>query len=173
MKMDGDGPDRTPGSKVKPAAGLEPAGFEIVKRRAPLSLEDQSLYLSLLEELTAEKQPANLRESALVEEVARNYVRLKRAQRLETETLDKCIAEVQSRFARPVDGGRALALVFIEHGAQLESMQRKEAKIEDAWYRAMAELDREQSARLNRQPEMPGDSKSKRIHLVKKRKLDG
>lgn len=165
--MDGDGPR----SKLSPP----PAGLEIVKRRAPLSLQEQTLYLSLVDELTNEKKPANLPETALVEEIARNYVRLQSARRLETETLDKHIAEVQSRFPEPLEGGKALAMVFMENGAHLESMQRKETKIEDAWYRVMAELDREQTARRNRVPEPPAaatDPKSKRIHLVRKRKQD-
>lgn len=168
--MDGDGRDGTPRGKQRPP----PAGLEVVTRRSPLSLQDQTLYLSLVDELTNEKKPANLRETALVEEIARNYVRLQRARRLETETLDKHIAEVQSRFPKPLEGGKALAVVFMENGAQLESMQRKEAKIEDAWYRVMAELDREQTARRNREPEppAPADPKSKRIHLVRKRKQD-
>jgi hypothetical protein len=174
MTIDGDGRDGTPRGKVRPPAGLEPAGLEIVKRRAPLSLQEQTLYLSLVDELTNEKKPANLQETLLVEEIARNYVRLQRARRLETETLDKQIVEVQSRFPKPLEGGKALAIVFMEHGAQLESMQRKETKIEAAWYRAMAELDREQAARRNRESEPPvlADPKAKRIHLVRKGKRD-
>ncbi len=171
MKTDGDGPNKTPGKhKVRPPQ----APLEVVKRRVPLSLQDQTLYLSLVDELTSEKKPANLRETTLVEEIARNYVRLQRARRLETETLDKHVVEVQGRFRKPLEGGKALALVFMEHGAQLESMQRKESKIEDAWYRVMAELDREQTARRKCEPEAaaPADPKSKRIHLVRKRKQD-
>jgi len=168
MTMDGDELDRTPRSKLTPG----PAGLEVVKRRSPLSLQDQTLYLSLVDELTNEKKPSSQRETTLVEEIARNYVRLQRARRLETETLDKHIAEVQGRFSKPLEGGKALAIVFMEHGAQLESMQRKEAKIEDAWYGAMAELDREQTARRSRGPEPPADPKAKRIHLVRKRKQD-
>ncbi len=168
--MDGDGPGRTPRSELKPQS----AALEVVKRRAaPLSLEEQTLYLSLVDELTNEKKPANLRETALVAEIARNYVRMQRARRLETETLDKHIAEVQSRFPKPLEDGKALAIVFMEHGAQLESMQRKEVKIEDAWYRVMAELDREQTARPNCEPEpAAAGAKSKRIHLVRRRKQD-
>ena len=37
---------------------------------------------------------------------------------------------------------------------------------------AMAELDREQTARRSRGPEPPADPKGKRIHLVRKRKQD-
>ena len=167
--MDGDGPGRTLRSELKP----QPVALEVVKRRAAsLSLQEQTLYLSLVDELTNEKKPANLREIALVAEIARNYVRMQRARRLETETLDKHIAEVESRFPKPLEDGKALAIVFMEHGAQLESMQRKEVKIEDAWYRVMAELDREQAARLNREPEPAAGAKSKRIHLVRKRKPD-
>ena len=166
MTMDGDEPGRTTRSELKP----QPAALEVVKRRAPLSLQEQTLYLSLVGELTNEKKPANLRETALVAEIARNYVRMQRARRLETETLDKHIAEVQSRFPKPLEDGKALAIVFMEHSAQLESMQRKEVKIEDAWYRVMAELDREQTARPNRDPEPAAGAKSKRIHLVRKRK---
>ena len=168
MTMDGDEPGRTTRSELKP----QPAALEVVKRRAPLSLQEQTLYLSLVDELTNEKKPANLRETALVAEIARNYVRMQRARRLETETLDKHIAEVQSRFPKPLEDGKALAIVFMEHSAQLESMQRKEVKIEDAWYRVMAELDREQTARPNRDPEPAAGAKSKRIHLVRKRKQD-
>ena len=169
MTMDGDEPGRTTRSELKP----QPAALEVVKRRAPLSLQEQTLYLSLVGELTNEKKPANLRETALVAEIARNYVRMQRARRLETETLDKHIAEVQSRFPKPLEDGKALAIVFMEHSAQLESMQRKEVKIEDAWYRVMAELDREQTARPNREPEpAAAGAKSKRIHLVRKRKQD-
>ncbi len=169
--MDGDGTDRTPG---KNKLRRQPAALEVVKRRAPLSLEDQTLYLSLVQEMTNEKKPANVNESSLVEEIARNYVRLQRARRLETETLDKHIAEVQNRFRKPLESGKALAMVFMEHGAQLESMQRKETKIEDAWYRVMAELDREQATRRKAEPEVaaPVDPKAKRIHLVRKKKQD-
>ena len=169
--MDGDGTDRTPG---KHKLRRQAAALEVVKRRPPLSLQDQTLYLSLVDELTNEKKPANLRETTLIEEIARNYVRLQRARRLETETLDKHIAEVQNRFRKPVESGKALAMVFMEHGAQMESMQRKEAKIEDAWYRVMAELDHEQTARRKCEPEpsAPADPKAKRIHLVRKKKHD-
>ena len=171
MKMDGDGMDSTPGTQ-KPSPRL--ASLGVVKRRAPLPLQDQTLYLSLVNELTTEKKPENLREATLVEEIARNYVRLQRARRMETETLDKHICEVQSRFRKPLDGGKALAIVFMEHGAQLEGMQRKESKIENAWYRAMAELDDEQAARRTREaePAALADVKSKRIHLVRNRKQD-
>ena len=179
--MDGDGPDRTLGKQkptsqpaaLKPAA-LKPAALKMVKRHPPLPLQDQTLYLSLVDELTTEKKPTNLMEITLVEEIARNYVRLQRARRLETETLDKHIAEVQSRFPKPLESGKALAMVFMEHCAQLEGMQRKEAKIEDAWYRAMAELEHEQTTRRKREPavELHADPKSKRIHLVRNKKRD-
>lgn len=171
MAMDGDGPGRTPRSELK----TQPAALEVVKRRAAsLSLQEQTLYLSLVDELTNEKKPANPRETELVSEIARNYVRMQRARQLETETLDKHIAEVQSRFPKPLEVGKALAIVFMEHGAQLESMQRKEVKIQVAWYRVMAELDREQAPRPNREtePAAAASAKSKRIHLVRKRKPD-
>jgi len=168
--MDGNEPKRTPRSKLKP----QPAAFELVKRRAPLSREDQTMYQAMVVELMDEKIPANPRETALVEEIALNYVKLQRARRLETETMNKHIAEVQSRFEEPIDGGKALAMVFMEHGSKLESMQRKEVKIEDAWYRAMDELDREQKDRHKNSPADPApvvaDPKTNRIHLVNPRK---
>jgi hypothetical protein len=169
--MDGDSKKRTPRSKLKPQA---PA-FGVVKQRAPFSRADQAAFLALVDELTEDKKPANPREAALVQDIALNYVRLQRARRLETETLNSHIAEVQSRFASPIDGGQALATVFMEHGDKLESMQRKEVKIEDAWYRAMDELDREQKARRKSELAEPGppaeaDRKSKFIHLVNPKK---
>ena len=171
MTMDGDGSNRTPGKHQRKAA---PGSLEVVKRRDPLSLQDQTLYLSLVDELTNEKQPSNLCETKLVEEIARSYVRLQRARRLETETLDKYIFEVQSRFPKPLEADKALSIVFMEHGAQLESMQRRELKIEDAWYRVMTELDHEQTARRAREPEpaVLADPKSNRIHLVRNQKQD-
>jgi len=163
--MDGEEIKQT--SRGKPKA--KPAELEVVKRRAPLSREDQKMYQSLVDELTEEKMPANPRETALVEDIALNYVRLQRARRLETETMNKHIAEVQGRYPEPIDGGKALAIVFMEHGSKLESMQRKEVKIEDAWYRAIDDLDREQTARraLGNAAPPAADPKSNRIHLVR------
>jgi hypothetical protein len=171
MTMDGEGTKRTPRNKLKP----QPPALEMVKRRAPLSRDDHALYLTLVGELSDEKKPEGLRETALVQEIALNYVRLQRARRLETETLNKHIAEVQSRFPEPIDDGKALAIVFMEHGRNLETMQRKEVKIEDAWYRAMGELDREQAARRKAKPgeatpPVAADTKSTLIHFVKPKK---
>ncbi|MEO8127106.1 MAG: hypothetical protein ABJF23_04360 [Bryobacteraceae bacterium] len=165
MTMEGDGRDKPVRGKPR----SRPAGLEMVKRRDPLPLEEQTLYLSLVEELTNEKRPANLREIALVEEIARNYVRLQRARQLEKETLDKRVSEVRKRFTKSLDSNQALAIVFMENAAQLDNMHREEAKIEDAWYRMMAELEREQTERRRREPELsaPAAGKSKRIHLVK------
>jgi CRISPR/Cas system-associated endonuclease Cas1 len=128
------------------------APLKVVKRRSPLSSEDRALFLSMVNELSGEKQPETARERALVEDIALNYIRLQRARQLETETLNKYIAD-----------GKSLALAFIEHGQELEKMQRKEVKIENAWYRAMRELDREQAARKKRALD-PG---SRGIHLVR------
>lgn len=167
MTLEGDGSDKPPHGKARP----RPAGLEMVKRRETVPVEEQTFYLSLVEELTGEKKPANPREIALVEDIARNYVRLQRARRLEKEMLDKHVAEVNKRYTKPLDSAKALAIVFTENGAQLESMQRQEAKIEDAWYRVMAELDREQAERREREPER-ADVKKKRIHLVKPKKQE-
>jgi len=169
--MDSDSNKRTPRNKLK----AQPPAFGVVKRRAPFSREDQEAFLALVDQLTEDKKPANPRETALVQDIALNYVRLQRARRLETETLNNHIAEVQSRSAKPIDGGQALAMVFMEHGEKLESMQRKEVKIEDAWYRAMDELDREQTARRKSERAEPGpaaDPKSKFIHLLNPKKQD-
>ncbi len=168
MTMDSEGTGRTPRSELK----SQSTALEVVKPHSRFSPEDQLFYLSLVEELKSEKEPENPREIALVEEIALTYVRLQRARRLETATLNKYIEQVQSRFPARIDGGKALAIVFMENGAKLESMQGKEGKIEDAWYRAMADLDREQSARRNALPSVPDEAanaqlKSKRIHLVR------
>jgi len=170
MTVEGEGSEKPPRGKAR----QRPPRLEVVERRETLPVQEQTLYLSLVEELTNEKKPANLRETELVEEIARNYVRLQRARRLEKEMLDKQVAEVQKRYTKPLESGKALAIVFMESGAQLETMQRREAKIEDAWYRVMAELEREQSERRKRESgqQPPPDAKRKRIHIVNPKKQE-
>jgi len=170
--MDGEETERTPRSILRP----QPTSLEVVKQQSKFSREDHALYLSLADQLMAEKDPVNAGERALVDEIALNYVRLQRARRLETNTLNRYVAEVQAAHSEPLESGKALAMVFMEHGQKLEAMQRKEVKIENAWYRAMAELDRAQTARRKTElqnpddPSKSSDSKATRIHLVQPKK---
>ncbi len=165
-REDGEQRKRKPRSILAP----EPKSLRVVERRAPLSREDQAAYAAIVSQLTEEKKPGSLRETALVGDIALNYVRIQRARRLETETLNGHIQALQRTSPAPVEPGMALAMVFMQHGKELERLQRKEEVLQNSWYRAMGDLNREQSARrksekLNHAP--AHDPKSKRIHLVK------
>jgi hypothetical protein len=161
---DGNGGKRTPRSKFV----SKPKPLEVVKSRARLSQEDRQSYSVILEQLTQEKKPASLAERKLVENIALTYVRLQNARRLETETLNRYISEVQGRVPKPMDAHKAMAIAFTEHGSEIELLQRNEEMIQEAWYQAMRELDRVQKAR----PKSGGtskDPKAGKIHLVEPR----
>jgi hypothetical protein len=166
-REDSDVKKRKPRSILTP----QPGCLRVVKQRAPLSRQDQASYAAIVNQLTHEKKPGSPRETALIGDIALNYVRLQSVRRLETETLDGHIEALQEIVPEPMEPGLALAMVFMQHGNELESIQRKQEVIQNVWYRAMRDLDREQTARrknekLNRAPVPAHDPKSKRIHLV-------
>jgi hypothetical protein len=100
-----------------------------------------------------------------VENIALTYVRLQNVRRLETETLNRYISEVQGRVPK-MDAQKAMAIAFAEHASEIEILQRKEELIQDAWYHAMGELDRVQTER-RKSGVLPSDTKPGKIHLVK------
>jgi hypothetical protein len=158
---DGEGGKRTPRSKF----ATKPKSLQVVKQRGRLSQEDQQSYSALVEQLTQEKEPASLAERKLVEDIALTYVRLQNVRRLETETLNRYISEVQGRVPK-MDAQKAMAIAFAEHASEIEILQRKEELIQDAWYHAMGELDRVQTER-RKSGVLPSDTKPGKIHLVK------
>jgi hypothetical protein len=159
---DGEGGKRIPRSKFV----SKPKSLRVVKPRGRLSKEDQESYSVIVEQLTQEKKPASLAERKLVESIALTYVRLQNARRLETETLNRYISEVQGRLPKPIDAQKAMAIAFAENASEIELLQRNEEVIQDAWYNAMRELDRVQRARPKRDV-TTSDPKAEKIHLVK------
>ena len=167
---DGDGGKRIPRNKF----AAKPKPLRVVKQGARLSDEDQQSYSALLDQLTQEKKPVNLAERKLVEDVALAYIRLQNARRLETETLNRYISELQNRLPKSISADKAMAIAYAEHADEIEGLQQKEVAIQDAWYHAMHELEREQNARRKSGAAIPepagtSDPEQEKIHLVKPR----
>jgi hypothetical protein len=112
------------------------AGKQVV-----IHCEDAAAYEALRIDLIDSYQPANVAETALVDEIAQNYWRLQRARAIEAETFN-----VHCHGADPIIGYESAAPKF-------ETIRRYMASIERAYHRAMTQLHLEQSTRRKREKE--------------------
>ena len=106
------------------------AGKQVV-----IHCEDADAYEALRTDLIDSYQPANVAETALVDEIAQNYWRLQRARAIEAETFN-----VHCHGADPIIGYESAEPNF-------ETIRRYMASIERAYHRAMTQLDAAQATR--------------------------
>lgn len=109
----------------------------LFSRRVVLPHESQDEYEARLAELTAHYQPSGLQEATIVREIADNHWKLERARRVEQRMME-------SRVTSDAD---LTAWIFSDDYKQLERITRMQDRLERAWYRSMACLDKLQAAR--------------------------
>jgi hypothetical protein len=102
--------------------------------------EDAAAYEEMRQGMQDSYCPANEPERALVDQIAANYWRLLRAQRVETAFLAK-LAEGSE------DPSLAIAAAFLERPKDLDRIQRYVTAASNAFYKAMKELEKMQRER--------------------------
>jgi hypothetical protein len=102
--------------------------------------EDAAAYEEMRQGMQDSYCPANEPERALVDQIAANYWRLQRAQRVETAFLAK-LAEGSE------DPSLAIAAAFLERPKDLDRIQRYVTAASNAFYKAMKELEKMQRER--------------------------
>jgi hypothetical protein len=124
--------------------------------RGMTELDDSDAYESLVERLTAAKRPVGDIEEFLVRRIAFHMIRLQRAERLEAEYI---AGEIHPAVTEPGLGLELLEPVVVDPGLPaavdgqsainlVSGFQRYETGIENKFYRAIAQLERFQRARL-------------------------
>ena len=124
--------------------------------RGITELDDSDAYESLVERLRAAKRPVGDIEEFLIRRIAFHMIRLQRAERLEAEYI---AGEIHPAVTEPAPGLELLEPVVIDPGLPaavdgqsainlVSGFQRYETAIENKFYRAIAELERLQRARL-------------------------
>jgi len=126
----------------KTGAGKERSSQNALKhglfsRRVVLPHESQDEYEGRLAELTAHYQPVGVQEATIVREIADNRWKLERARRIEQQM-------TESRVTSDAD---LAAWIFSDDYKQLERITRMQDRLERAWYRSMACLEKLQAAR--------------------------
>jgi hypothetical protein len=119
----------------KQAAKYNRTRHGLAGKQVVIHCEDADAYEALRTGLIDSYQPANVAETALVDEIAQNYWRLQRARAIEAETFN-----VHCHGADPIIGYESAEPKF-------ETIRRYMASIERAYHRAMAQLHLEQSTR--------------------------
>lgn len=129
---------RTPEGK---AASSQNAGKHfLTSKQVVIPGEDPAVYEAYRADLVSSLKPANAVEADLVEELAANSWRLKRAHRIETAIL----AEIA---ANSPDPDAAIAKSFLERPKELERLVRYMTSIERAYWRVFNKLEAIQRAR--------------------------
>jgi hypothetical protein len=109
--------------------------------------EDPAAYEELRQGLYESHYPANEAERILVDQIAANYWRLLRAQRVETAFLAK-LAEGAK------DPDAAIAAAFFEKPKELARMHRYVAAAHSAYYKALSQLAKLQKERALTEEEL-------------------
>jgi hypothetical protein len=129
---------RTPEGK---AASSRNAGKHfLTSKQVVIPGEDPAAYEACRADLISSLKPANAVEADLVEELAANSWRLKRAHRIETAIL----AEIA---ANSPDPDAAIAKSFLERPKELERLVRYMTSIERAYWRVFNKLEAIQRTR--------------------------
>ena len=102
--------------------------------------EDASAYEDLRKGVCASYNPANDAERLLVDQIAANAWRLMRAQRIETAFLTNLAED-------SCDPEAAVARAFVDQPADLMRIQRYVVAASNAYYKAIAQLERHQKDR--------------------------
>ncbi len=142
--------------------------------------QDESLFEEVHSRLVEELKPAGETEIAMVEKIARSWADLQRARQRETLVIEAHMDELKRKAPEPISNERALAMVFLNHLDELETLQKKEIAIENLWYRTRHALEREQNRRRKREKALAASAakrtKAKRkaipkggIHIVRKK----
>lgn len=121
-----------------------------------LNLEDPQEYQFLRADLISDYKPANTRENMLVDQTARAYWRLLRAERTETWALDDRLSnlarDIDAEHRSDLDPERGLAIIYAtepEKRFKMVAQQLRDAQRE--WYRAIREIETVQNRRFIRE----------------------
>lgn len=109
----------------------------LFSRQVVLPHESQEEYDAMLAELADHYRPVGIQEATIVREVADNHWKLERARRVEQQMME-------SRVTSDAD---LAAWIFSDDYKQLERITRIQDRLERAWYRSMACLDKLQAIR--------------------------
>lgn len=136
---------RTPEGKA--ASRYNATKHGLLCREVLLADEDGAELAELRTRLHAEMSPADTLEASLVDRVAANLWRLRRAMRVEREMLEKDLADdTLEMLGEPKTLGGAVSLDLSREDTY-GKFARYEASIERGLYRALHELQRLQAAR--------------------------
>jgi hypothetical protein len=121
-----------------------------------LTYEDPAEYRILRADLVADYQPANTREILLVDQVARAYWRLRRAEHIETcaldDRLESLARENGSEDRDNLDAASSLAAVYMtEPEKRFKHVAQQLRDAQQAWYRAIREIELVQARRFRRE----------------------
>jgi hypothetical protein len=114
-----------------------------------LSDEDPAAFAAMRDALIKDHAPANEQEADLVDQIAANYWRLLRAQRVETELFESAMhPKAPRRSSREtMEIHEPFAQAFCNHMQHFETLRRYTASIERAYYRSLETLRKFQSSR--------------------------
>jgi hypothetical protein len=129
---------KTPEGKA--ASSQNSARHHLTSKQVVIPGEDPAAFDAHRADLIASLKPANAIESELVEELAANSWRLKRAHRIETAVL----AEIAAGSSDP---DAAIAKSFLERPKELDRLVRYMTSIERAYWRVFNKLEAIQRAR--------------------------
>jgi hypothetical protein len=121
-----------------------------------LNYEEPAEYQVLRADLIADYRPANARENLLVDQVARAYWRLRRAERTETCALDDRLealaAETGAANRGDLDTGHGLAAVYMtEPEKRFKQVAQQLRDAQRNWCRAIREIEMVQTRRQRRE----------------------
>jgi hypothetical protein len=123
---------KTPQGKA--ASSQNAAKHHLTSKQVVIPGEDPAAFDAHRADLIASLKPANAVESELVEELAANSWRLKRAHRIETAVLAEIVA------GSP-DPDAAIAKSFLERPKELDRLVRYMTSIERAYWRVFNKLE--------------------------------
>lgn len=114
----------------------------LTSQKVVLSGEDPAAFAAMREGLLNDHAPANTQEAALVDQIAANYWRLLRAQRVEIELFESAIhPKAPRRTTREtMEIHEPFAQAFCNHTQHFETLRRYTASIERAYYRSLETL---------------------------------
>jgi len=125
----------------------------LTSKQVVLSDEDPAAFAAMREGLIRDHAPANDQEADLVDQIAVNYWRLLRAQRIEAGLFESAVhPRAPRRFTRELlEIDDPLAAAFCHHSHHFDTLRRYTASIERAYYRAVDALQKLHKARQLKQ----------------------